>query len=107
MKASFESSPKLVEILHSSAVHLTRPSSRVIFSCSVPVAGPHASGANADSPSLFEAGVDIQQCGGQPALPLIRVPPPIHLGTPLFHQGIDRLQTVGRFEGGPQEGKYA
>jgi NADH dehydrogenase len=50
-----ESSPKLVEILHDSSVDITRPSSRVSFFHSVPVAGLHASVVSADSPSLCAA----------------------------------------------------
>jgi hypothetical protein len=45
-----ESSPKLVEILHSSGVHGTQRSLSWPSQFLMLVAGPHASGASADSP---------------------------------------------------------
>ena len=34
------------------------------------------------------------------------VRPAIHLGTPLFHQGIDGFQAIRRLEGQAYDGKY-
>jgi len=43
--------------------------------------------------------LDIQQRGGQPALALMGVRPPIDFGTPLFYQDLDGLQAIGGLEG--------
>jgi hypothetical protein len=48
--ANPESSPKLVEILHGSEVHVTQPSLSRSSPCSSLVAGPHGAGTSADSP---------------------------------------------------------
>ena len=56
---------------------------------------------------LVEPRLDLQQGGGQPPLPLIRVRPAIHLGTPLLHEGIDGFQAIRCFEGQPNEGKHS
>jgi hypothetical protein len=53
-----------------------------------------------------EPRLNSQQRRGQPPLPLIRVRPAIHLGTPLFHQGINGFQTIRRFEGQTYQGKH-
>lgn len=45
---------------------------------------------------LAQSWLDISPRGGQSALSLIRVGPPIHLGAPLFDQRIDRLQVISR-----------
>ena len=47
---------------------------------------------------LAEPWLDLQQRGGQSTSPLMGIPSVIDVRTPLFHHGIDRLQTIGGFE---------
>ena len=54
-----------------------------------------------------QAGLDVQQGGGQPALLLVGGPPAVHLGDALGDQTVQGFETVRGLQADPQLGEEA